>query len=213
MGDMWPLAVTAVGSIMKRIFNSGCMASNLGHRFPPKRVRITFHAVAVCGGCPYTGFKTSRVRSHPRAMATGSDKHGALRCGADVTSCGVTTVQPSGCLRPWRHYSAQNAQCAASRFKRLEIRFPSGPTAAGAVIGITVAGKCSRRVSSLPTALSVFVGKENRRRNLSAMMLGTAATDLFPMSRASFRGTTAKSPSREGRQSRKNARVGRVEQS
>ena len=49
---------------------------------------ITLPGLAVCWSSSYTRSETSRVRSHPRVMATGPDRHGAWRFGADVTSDG-----------------------------------------------------------------------------------------------------------------------------
>ena len=47
---------------------------------------ITLPGLAVCWSSSYTRSETSRVHSHPRVMATGPDRHGAWRFGADVTS-------------------------------------------------------------------------------------------------------------------------------
>jgi hypothetical protein len=44
-----------------------------------RRRMITFPGLAVCWSSSYTRSETSRVRSHPRVMATGPDRHGAWR--------------------------------------------------------------------------------------------------------------------------------------
>ena len=49
---------------------------------------ITLPGLAVCWSSSYTRCETSRVHSPPRVMATGPDRHGAWRFGADVTSDG-----------------------------------------------------------------------------------------------------------------------------
>jgi hypothetical protein len=53
-----------------------------------RRSMITLPGLAVCWSSSYTRSETSRVHSPPRVMATGPDRHGAWRFGADVTSDG-----------------------------------------------------------------------------------------------------------------------------
>ena len=72
------------------------------------------------------------------ASASDGNRPGQARCMALRRRCdfrwGVTNCPTLGCLRPWRHHSAQtdsfeNVQCSTtSRFTRSEIPFPSGPT-------------------------------------------------------------------------------------